>query len=774
MQHVDRTDEPAPACLSDQRSARAREALLGIFLADTRIVSQTRFAMSDLAVEDPELDLAVSRLFKQRCAFCDAETLVEAYRFRPGEEAGPSDAAPAGDASRSHLYYTWLVNAWQNIYAICSDCRPLEESIFPVIGRRCNLPSEEDVRLYVETPVGFWRGKIAEKPRFLDPCGNEDFRRHLAALPNGELIALSSRGDATVQHFHLNRENLVQQRANTFRGYLDGLLSRGGRGLNDLGSFTFSDMEFGGDWFLLLYQIARKLGGGGGGRPTLSRKRIGNYYKTRFEHRDFARRVEEALDDLQHNPRQIRTRQARQSRFPSGDVRPSIVSISNFKALENIEITIGPVENTLDVTSHQPTAPALVILGENAAGKSSILEAIALALVSQQARDELSLDATRFMLNPEWMGSKAGTPGREGRVEVTYEDGTKSATKIAPGFAFTNGADMPRIPVFAYGAFRLFLRSGKRLTASSSIRSLFEANYVLPNPEAWLAKLNGTPLFDEVARALKLILAIDQNVDVIEFDPATGQCALCMSEENNIGQPLVVRTPLSAVSSGFRAVLAMVCDVMRGLIANQSQNSASLAKARAVVLIDEIEAHLHPRWKMRIIHGLREALPNVTFIVTTHDPLCLRGLKTDEVRVFSRVRRTQIVKTGDLPTFVEQLFELPAMGALTIEQLLTSDLFQLHSTDSPEMEESFARAGDLLAREHSLLDGGDIHILETIRKELKAQIGKAIPIGSTDVERLIHEAIEEYLAKRHAIQPSNLAELRDDTRRRIVEALEGL
>lgn len=777
MQYADRADEPAPACLSDERSAQARETLLGIFTGDTRLVAQTRISMSRLAVEDPELDLAVSRLFRGRCAFCDADEPIQPYRFRPGEEAGPSDAAPPDDADRSHLYYAWLVNAWQNIYAICAGCRPNETSIFPVIGRRCRLPGEDEVRLYSEKPVGLWRGEIAERPLFLDPCGNEDFRRNLAALPNGELVALSSRGDATIQHFNLNRGDLVGRRALTLRRYLDDLLEKGRARDSVLQSFAFPVMEFGGDWFILLYQLALKLGGGGGGRPTLSRKRIGQYYNERFARPDFADRVEQAFNDLLDHPGQLLDKQAKPVAPPRGEARPLHFSIANFKALEKVEIALNPSRLPIGANGAAPaTAPALVILGENAAGKSSILEAIALALAPQEARDDLSLDATRFMLNPEWMGSPAGTPPREGSVEVVYENGMRSATRIAPGFAFAAGADMPRIPVFAYGAFRLYLKAGKKARASSAIRSLFEPNYVLPNPEVWLATLRGKPLFEEVARALKAILAVDQKVDVIEIDPRTGECALRMSDDSDSANPLTIRTPLSAVSSGFRSVLAMVCDVMRGLVAAQDQLSASLAKARAVVLIDEVEAHLHPKWKMRIIQGLREALPNVTFIMTTHDPLCLRGLSADEVRVFRRVRRTANPKPRDLPTYVEQLDELPALGALTVEQLLTSDLFQLHTTDAPELEDSFARAGDLLARQAAgmQLDGADADALSLVRAELRAQIGKAVPIGSTDVERLIQEAVEDYLVRRRTNPPAVLTQLRDDTRARIVAALELL
>ncbi len=735
MQNVDRNDQPAPACLSDERTLDFRNALLDIFREDISAISQKRIYMRQYMVAAPELDAALVSLFRQRCAFCESnDENLKAYRFRPTEEAGPSEAAPRDDADRSHLYYSWLVNAWRNIYPICSGCLPSEISVFPVQTRRCHLPSQELIERYAEKPVGDWAGAINERPYFLDPCGNEDFRRNLAALPNGELVGLSSRGGATIRHFQLNRPELVARRAHAFHFQLAALLSGARDHENTADSFDFERMEFGGGWFLLLFQMARKLGGGGGGRPTLSRKRIGQYYSERLQSPEFADSVEAAFHNLLEQPEQLTNKQAAPIAPVRGDARPTAFSISNFKGLEaiKVELKASPKSDFSDLGSQMPSStPALVILGENAAGKSSILEAMALALADQPTRDDLSLYAAAYMLDPAMMGSPLGKR-RPGLVEVTYDDGTSSAMEVGPGFPFVRGAEIPRIPVFAFGAFRLFLKADKRARRSSPIRSLFEANYVLPNPEKWLASLHGKPLFAEVARALKDILAIDQEVDVIEVDALSGECSLLVTRVRLGAPPLTIRTPFRAVSSGFRAILAMVCDVMRGLIAAQGKLSASLANARAVVLIDEIEVHLHPKWKMRIIHGLRKALPNVTFIVTTHDPLCLRGLNADDIRVFRRFETAPSPEPAQLPTRVEQLLELPAIGALTIEQLLTSDLFDLYSTEAPEMEVDFAKAGDLLARAHAgHTDDADAESLAAVRAMLRVQIGDSIPIGST-------------------------------------------
>jgi predicted ATP-binding protein involved in virulence len=59
---------------------------------------------------------------------------------------------------------------------------------------------------------------------------------------------------------------------------------------------------------------------------------------------------------------------------------------------------------------------------------------------------------------------------------------------------------------------------------------------------------------------------------------------------------------LNVASSGFRTVLAMVCDILQGLMDKRlSSQFARFEEARGVVLIDEVETHLHPRWKMQIM-----------------------------------------------------------------------------------------------------------------------------------------------------------------------------
>lgn len=767
MLAVNRSGHPAPACLSDHRASRGREILFNIFARDRELVSQRAFSMSGFLVEDRELDAALDQLFQGRCAFCESNDRLHPYRFRPTEEAGPSNQAPFEDADRAHLYYTWLANAWENLYPICRACQPYEPSVFPVTGKRRPLPDEDELQRNQEVPTGGWITNLTDNAIFLDPCAGEDFRKHLAFLPDGRVIGIGKRGAMTVRHFQLDRPEVTWRRESAFSHYRDELFDPQGRGAAAV--FRFSRMEYGGAWFLLLYQIARRIGGGLSSRPILSLNRIERYYSERLQDPGFRDQFDQAWRDLMGEadlvfdaPKAVKVEIEEDGKRPVG------FEIENFKALERVVVRLP---DPIDRPGEGASGSTLVILGENAAGKSSLLEAMALALVDHQTRAQLPPKGQDFMLDPRLMGAPEQGAPRRGRVSVRYDGGWSSTMGVEPNFPTLDGGDLVRLPVFAYGAFRLYRGEDTGLRRSDPLRSLFDPAFVLPNPEKWLVSIHERPAFKEVLRVLGFLLGFANGDDVIVV--RGGRCYLQSIHRRAGAEPLVQRTPLSVVSSGYRSVLAMACDIMRGLLAQQDSSSPSLMRSRAVVLIDEIEAHLHPRWKMRIVQALRTALPNVTFILTTHDPLCLRGVDAQEVVVF---RRVEHATKGGLPVVVEQLEELPDVGALTIEQILTSDLFQLYSTDGPAIEARFARAADLLAADHAgrPMTDDDNGVLAAFRAELADQVRRGMPVGSTEVERLVQEAVEEFIRMRHRTRAKELGELRNTTRNAIVRALGGL
>jgi hypothetical protein len=165
-------------------------------------------------------------------------------------------------------------------------------------------------------------------------------------------------------------------------------------------------------------------------------------------------------------------------------------------------------------------------------------------------------------------------------------------------------------------------------------------------------------------------------------------------------------------------------------------------------LIDEIGSHLHPRWQMRVIQGLRQTFPRVQFIVTTHYPLCLRGLFNRELVVLQRTPHNKVLAVDR---------DLPPIEGMRVDQLLTSEYFGLNSTIDPDLESQFSEYYQLLALAGA---GAD--------PTCGADIRRKVPIAAAPANPL-HWAVG-FLAQEPAIVSlEERKDLKDETRRKVTE-----
>jgi predicted ATP-binding protein involved in virulence len=92
--------------------------------------------------------------------------------------------------------------------------------------------------------------------------------------------------------------------------------------------------------------------------------------------------------------------------------------------------------------------------------------------------------------------------------------------------------------------------------------------------------------------------------------------------------------PVSQLSDGIRGVVALVADLaFRCVRLNGFYGQFAPEESNGIVLIDEIEQHLHPGWQQRILPALREAFPKIQFIVTTHSPEVLSTVDSQQIRI---------------------------------------------------------------------------------------------------------------------------------------------
>ncbi|KHS71381.1 hypothetical protein QT13_08980 [Pectobacterium brasiliense] len=155
--------------------------------------------------------------------------------------------------------------------------------------------------------------------------------------------------------------------------------------------------------------------------------------------------------------------------------------------------------------------------------------------------------------------------------------------------------------------------------------------------EYQIAQLQQGETFIEVDPKLKSPVKVVQNA-VNEVLKPVGWKNLQFSQRDD--ESLVLRHDKYGVmkadrlSDGIKNMLAMVADIAyRSVLLNGHLGEEAAKKSPGVVMIDEVDMHLHPQWQQTVIGSLKHAFPNVQFIVTTHSPQVLSTVSAECIRV---------------------------------------------------------------------------------------------------------------------------------------------
>jgi predicted ATP-binding protein involved in virulence len=140
--------------------------------------------------------------------------------------------------------------------------------------------------------------------------------------------------------------------------------------------------------------------------------------------------------------------------------------------------------------------------------------------------------------------------------------------------------------------------------------------------QAWIAFQEGeeTPSYRVVRQA---VLGCLENATELYFEPKIGELLVTLDGNTQ---------PFSNLSDGQRCVLAMVADIaQKAEWLNPHLRDDFLINTPGVVLIDELDLHLHPKWQRRIIEDLLRTFPKIQFICTTHSPQLIGEVKPEEI-----------------------------------------------------------------------------------------------------------------------------------------------
>jgi energy-coupling factor transporter ATP-binding protein EcfA2 len=295
-------------------------------------------------------------------------------------------------------------------------------------------------------------------------------------------------------------------------------------------------------------------------------------------------------------------------------------------------------ENTLKLTDAEGKPSMMnVILGNNGAGKTTLLTCL-LGMMPVEIEMKSEHDpklavptVVPFRIVSENFPKFGGNIECEFSLEGYLHGGFKHQNygwrvrekgwDVSP---IDQGKEKPilDLTLLAYGAKRRIGSNG--LSEESTTNSSFFQDDKLINAEEYLVRLDyaGGKGQENAARNFLRIQQL-----LLSFIPEIRN--LRASSNEQLQNQILVETdaatiPLRELSLGFQTMLALIVDIAKSMLGNYSDSETPFQEP-AVILIDEIDLHLHPTWQQRILQDLRMHFPNVQFIVTTHSPLVLQN-----------------------------------------------------------------------------------------------------------------------------------------------------
>ena len=326
--------------------------------------------------------------------------------------------------------------------------------------------------------------------------------------------------------------------------------------------------------------------------------------------------------------------------------------LQNFRCFENKTLDFTPAFN--------------VLIGDNGSGKTAVLESLAVALdpaiykaPGTQGRPLRPDDVRRENNEPQfepivavtaggvyagenltWQRSLSDKPNAKTTSRETAAL-RKQAEDIFGALRKSKPVIAPVVSYFTTGRLwrQKYETLEKTVSPGSKLRG-YDFSLDAKANDAFLFRWFKTKQLGAMQSALQTGSHFDQGIEAIRW--AIGECMEgdrkyltfdieqneVIVTKKNVYDPL----PFRMLSDGQRGIAAMILDIgYRCVTLNPHLGINALEETPGIVLIDEIDLHLHPKWQRRIVNDLRRVFPKIQFVATTHSPLIIQSLRPGEV-----------------------------------------------------------------------------------------------------------------------------------------------
>lgn len=302
-----------------------------------------------------------------------------------------------------------------------------------------------------------------------------------------------------------------------------------------------------------------------------------------------------------------------------------------------------------------------IFIGDNGKGKTTSIEALTVAIgayllgITEATKRHIETEEIHRIDFGDYFApqipvciiAKGQIDGLEiewQRAKLSSRTTTKDANAISQiaikhEEAVNTRGERIDLPILAkYGTNRLFVEKSQRIGTKQKTSKLREGYYAClesKSDSSWLEwfhtyeyslKTRGKDetLLNAIKEAISQCI---ENWTDIYFD---------FEDNDLIGTRLLegkkIRMPFRHLSDGQRNIVGMVAELAYRCITLNGHLGANAVKgSKGVVLIDEIDQHLHPNWQRHIVHDLKTAFPNLQFIATTHSPFIVQSLSANEL-----------------------------------------------------------------------------------------------------------------------------------------------
>lgn len=346
------------------------------------------------------------------------------------------------------------------------------------------------------------------------------------------------------------------------------------------------------------------------------------------------------------------------------------VSFKSFKCFEDMVIDCKKDKTTL----YQWT----VLLGNNNTGKTSILKAIAglrpkrLHYVLKNSKEEENLVPAFFFsinekneINEECMVSSQITSF----TPAPWVFGKKMCSVDSKG-------KLEKFYIFGYGVSRYTSNTSLSDQICDDCDTLFSNEKRLVNIEEWLMQIDYAAKNNNEFAAKRLskirdIICGNIFPEIFDFK---------FESSDSMHNFVLFKTKdgwfrYTQLGYGYQSMLSWVIDLCKRMF-DKYPNSDNPLHENAVVLIDEIELHLHPKWQRNIISIISNVFKNVQFIVTTHSPLVIQSMEEVNLYVLRREGEKVVTERSLVTNYSGWTVEEILRDVMKMEDDVYSDLLQ--------------------------------------------------------------------------------------------------